>query len=279
MLRRLHPGAVILAYHNVVRARHVPPLGDPGLHLPLEAFRAQVAWLAEHYRVVPLAELVERLHAGRPLRRLAAITFDDGYRGVLAHALPILRDLGLPATLFLVGHAPAEDEVYWWDHPAILRPLHEERRTSWLDELRGDQRAIVGTLDPAVPEHLPAEYRPASWSEIADAIGGGIDVGAHSDRHQALTRLTSEEIECDLAAVRYSLETHLEVRPQLLAYPYGLWDQRVREAARAAGYAAACTLDPEPLVHGTDPWSLPRLNIPAGIGTPAFECWLAGLHR
>jgi peptidoglycan/xylan/chitin deacetylase (PgdA/CDA1 family) len=66
------------------------------------------------------------------------------------------------------------------------------------------------------------------------------------------------------------------VPPQFFAYPYGLWNDRVRQAVRAAGYRAAFTLD---RANGrADAWSLPRVNIPAGIDDAAFQAWSAGLQ-
>lgn len=279
LARRLHSGAVILAYHNVVRERYDRPLGDPGLHLPVEFFREQLRWLSAHYRVVPLSEIVTRLAEGRSLRGLAALTFDDGYRGVLEHGVPVLRDLDLPATLFVVGHPPAADDLFWWDHPAVSRVATEARRTRWLNELRGDQRAIVGTVEGDAPEHLPPPYHPGDWGAIAEAMGDGLEIGAHSDRHLALPTLGTEELEVDLLTSRRMIEDRLGIRPRYLAYPYGLWDHRVRGAARSAGYDAAFTLLPGTVELDDDPWSLKRINIPASIDAPAFECWLAGIHR
>lgn len=270
---------MILAYHNVVRERDDRCLGDPGLHLAVERLHEQLSWLAAHYRVIPLSELVARLAEGRSLRGIAALTFDDGYRGVLDHGVPVLRDLRLPATLFVVGHPPAGDDLYWWDHPAVSRVASESRRAVWLSELRGDQRAIVGTVEGEAPERLPLPYHPGDWATIAEAMGHGIEIGAHSDRHLALPTLTTEELELDLLASRHAIEDHLGVRPRFLAYPYGLWDHRVRAAARAAGFDAAFTLETGTVELDDDPWSLRRINIPASIAAPAFECWLAGLHR
>lgn len=279
LARRLHAGAVILAYHNVVRRRDDTPYGDPGLHLGAERLHDQLRWLAGHYRVVPLPELVARLAEGRSLRGLAALTFDDGYRGVLEHGIAVLRDLGLPATLFVVGHPPARGDPFWWDHPAVSRVASETQRAAWLSELRGDQRAIIGTVEGGAPEHLPHPYHPGDWAAIAGAMGDGIEIGAHSDRHLALTTLATEELEVDLLASRYAIEDHLGVRPRYLAYPYGLWDHRVRAAACAAGFDAAFTLEAGTVELDDDPWSLKRINIPASIPAPAFECWLAGLRR
>src|SRR5207245_14546 len=74
--------------------------------------------LAQAFRFVPLGDLLARHRAGRSIRGLAAISFDDGYRGVLRHALPVLRQLGLPATVFVVAGALARTEPFWWDRLA-----------------------------------------------------------------------------------------------------------------------------------------------------------------
>src|SRR5690349_445747 len=104
LARHLRHGALVLCYHNVVaHAGGKPPSGDPGLHLPLDRFTPQVHWLKDHYSVISLRELVARLETGRSVRGLAAITFDDGYAGALTIAWPLLRTLGLPATMFIVA--------------------------------------------------------------------------------------------------------------------------------------------------------------------------------
>ena len=79
----------ILTYHSVGQRDHE-------MNVMPEAFRRQMAWLAEHVPVIPLEEAVEG-------RSGVAITFDDGYRDNLENAAPILREFGFPATLFMVA--------------------------------------------------------------------------------------------------------------------------------------------------------------------------------
>jgi peptidoglycan/xylan/chitin deacetylase (PgdA/CDA1 family) len=270
---------VILCYHNVVRARYTADVGDPGLHLPLDRFTEQTRWLARHYTIIPLEEMVSRIRAGRPLHGQVALTFDDGYRGVFESALPVLRDLRLPATVFVVATAPGANTPFWWDHPAIVRrePLNDPAH--WLDELRGDPAAILGTLDSTAPERVPRSHLPDGWASIVAATAQGISVGAHSLLHRNLTRLTDEELETDLVECRALIQRQTGIRPTILAYPYGRWDRRVRDAVRATGYSAAVTLDRGTNSSTTDPWALRRTNVPASIGNAAFECWVAGLPR
>lgn len=277
--RSLSRGGLILGYHNVLRERHTLPPGDPGLHLPCDRFHAQMEWLARHYDVIPLAELVARMLVGRPLRGLVALTFDDGYDGVFDAAVPILRSLELPATLFIVGSAPEVRRGFWWDHPAVVAAGADIHRRAWLETLRGDGPAILQAI--GAPPDLSANGAPrsATWQAIAAAAGHGIDLGAHSLTHRNLTRLDDAALALELERGRDFILQHTGIRPVLFAYPYGLWDRRVRDAVQRAGYAAAVTLDPGPIAGSDDPWSLKRLNIPAGLGQAAYACWLAGIRR
>ena len=128
LARRVANGGLLLCYHNVVARRAAPSAGDPSLHMRVDRFREQVRWLAAAYEVVSLPEFLTRLAAAKPLRRVATITFDDAYAGVFMSALPVLRELGLPATVFVVARAAERREPFWWDHPGVQRLVKTARR-------------------------------------------------------------------------------------------------------------------------------------------------------
>jgi peptidoglycan/xylan/chitin deacetylase (PgdA/CDA1 family) len=109
-------------------------------------------------------------------------------------------------------------------------------------------------------------------------VDSGLAVGAHSASHRTLTRLDAAELEQEIVASWETIRARTGARPELFAYPYGIWDARVRQAVRAAGYSGAVTLDYGLVGARSDPWALPRVNIPATILPPAFETWTAGLH-
>src|SRR4051812_6454794 len=88
----------ILSYHAVVEGASPP---SPDMHVSSLTLRRQLEYAWEHYRVLPLHELLSRHQARRSTDRCVAITFDAAYVGVLRHAAPILRDLDLPATVFV----------------------------------------------------------------------------------------------------------------------------------------------------------------------------------
>ena len=87
--RRFRADAVlILAYHGVTAEALAVP---NACQLALGAFERQMDLLRTQYRVLPLAEVAERLAAGRPLPpHTAVLTFDDGFRNVATTAFPSL---------------------------------------------------------------------------------------------------------------------------------------------------------------------------------------------
>jgi len=275
--RRLQTAAPILCYHNVV-----PPgyerIGGAGVHMRCDTFERQMRWLAAHYQVVSLTEFVDRLERGASLRSTAVIAFDDGYNGVFELAAPILRDLGISATVFIVAEAAGRWSSFWWDQPSIVSAATPSQRDSWLTDLKGDDDAIVGAAAPHGREHLPHSHRPADWDTIRASIGKGIEIGVHSSTHRCLPTLTDGELDHEIKDSRRAVHQATGVRPEFFAYPYGHCDERVRARVRVAGYRAGLGLEPGLVGAGADAWCLNRINVPAGISDAAFEAWTAGLQ-
>jgi len=210
----------ILCYHDVQPGWSSPLATDPG------AFGEHCAWLAAHKMVLPLAQAVERMdRSGRLPPGTTALTFDDGFRGLYVHALPVLRRTGLPATVFLVAETltPEGRPVDWVDTPPA-GPL----QTLTTDQVREMQRA-------------------------------GVEFGSHSYRHADLTRLGFEECVRDLRDSRELLESVLGRSVRHLAYPRGRHNHDVQKAAQRAGYTHAFTLPEEPEEIG--PYAVPRVGL------------------
>jgi peptidoglycan/xylan/chitin deacetylase (PgdA/CDA1 family) len=149
------------------------------------------------------------------------VTFDDAFRSI-ADALPLLRRLDVPTTLFVcTDHA---DDGAPLTVPELAREPHDELATMTWDELR--------RLD-------------------------GVAIGAHTRTHPHLRTLGDAELADELRTARARIEAELGRECRAFAYPYGEHDARVREAVRAAGYAEAYGLPGRP----GDPLLLPRVGI------------------
>src|SRR5690606_3680562 len=104
----------VLTYHRVDE----PGAGVyPRIMVPPREFARQMQYVASRYNVIAMQDLVRFVEEGRPLPpRPILITFDDAYVDFAENAWPILRQLGLPATLFVPTAFPDHPErVFWWD--------------------------------------------------------------------------------------------------------------------------------------------------------------------
>jgi peptidoglycan/xylan/chitin deacetylase (PgdA/CDA1 family) len=180
------------------------------------------AVLARGYKAGSAAQAVE----GRA--RVLHVTFDDAFTSI-ERALPILERLGLHATVFACpGYADGG------------RPLD-------VPELADDAA------------RLPHELETMDWDSLRSLGERGVDVESHTVSHPHLPRLGDDELCRELVESRERLETELGRRITLLAYPFGDEDQRVRDAARAAGYEAAFALPGR--ARNPDRYALPRVGM------------------
>lgn len=183
---------------------------EHALSVPVEALEAQLQLLLRRgYKPVTAAEVVSG--SGKLLH----VTFDDAFTSVW-NAVPILEQLRVPATVFACsGYA---------DDP---RPL--------------------GVPELADELHARAEeLRTMSWDELRRLEEHGIAVESHTVSHPHLPGLADDELEIELRASKRRLEEELGRPCRHLAYPFGDCDDRVRAAARAAGYEAAFGLPGDP---------------------------------
>lgn len=272
--------SVVLAYHNVVPDSALPR-GEANLHLPRQRFAAQLDELARTHEIVDLRSLLEA--PASPRRRpLAAITFDDAYRGALTHGLDELCSRGLPATVF-VAPARLGGEAFWWDVLADGRgkKLSHEARRHALEVLDGRQTAIVewaAETDLRL-EQLPDSLLPATEEQLRIALDrASVTVAPHGWSHVNLARVPPHELQEELTRpLRWLRERFIAVGPWL-AYPYGISSPLVEQAAAAAGYDVALRIEGGCLsARHVDRYALPRMNVPRQVSLDGFRLRTAGL--
>src|SRR5688572_12986365 len=91
---------LILAYHGIsLDDEHE---WDPSLYMTPASFRRRMQLLKDSdCTVLPFAEAVRSLYSDDLPERCVALTFDDGNYDFYEKALPILREFGYPATVYL----------------------------------------------------------------------------------------------------------------------------------------------------------------------------------
>ena len=280
LVRRRHAGrCLVLAFHNIVAAGQDPG-GDRPLHLPADAFERFLDLLAATHEVVGLASIASPPHAGD--RPRAVITFDDAYAGALRYGLPALAARKLPATIF-VAPGLLGRPACWWDRLADPQHgLEEADRRHALGPLRGDDGAIMAWAASAGrATTAPREdFRIATEVELgAAARQPGVTIGAHTWSHCNLTAITGDEIAPELERPLAWLRARFPTARPWLAYPYGLSSPAVARAAERAGYAWGCEISGGWFTFDQNAWSVPRLNVAAGLSDRGFILRAAGVFR
>ena len=85
--------------------------------MPTSKFAEQMEFLSENHEVVSMDGLVDYLESepDRDANKfVVAVTFDDGYKDNLTHALPILEQYNIPATIYITTRFPEGDTWMWW---------------------------------------------------------------------------------------------------------------------------------------------------------------------
>jgi len=183
-----------LLYHRVEPS---PKVGDPW-SVSVEAFVRQLDIVAAlGYRAVDLARV--RSWPGDGRGREVLIAFDDGYRSVLEHAVPVLRERGLAFACFLVPGAMGGMST--WEREMGLEP------------------------SPLM-----------DWPDVVLLREAGATVGSHSMTHCDLRSADAPTVSVEVRQSRSALWEH-GIDANVFSVPFGRDDARIAPALEAAGYA------------------------------------------
>jgi peptidoglycan/xylan/chitin deacetylase (PgdA/CDA1 family) len=224
-------GVRIFGYHRVTEATDVVAVTP-------EQFRGHLEALASSdVEPVSLDRALDLLD-GASEGRFACITFDDGFEDMKKWAVPLLREFGMSATIFLP--------------------------TSVLD----------GSVTYSWYRNPPA---PLSWEDVtALAREGVVDFGAHTRTHPTLTRLDEAEAREEIAGSRAVLERRLERPVTMFSYPAGLYGEREARLVEEAGFRGAVTTRGGVNDAATPRTELKRTMIIWRDGPEVFRAKLAG---
>jgi peptidoglycan/xylan/chitin deacetylase (PgdA/CDA1 family) len=274
LLERAFGWGGVIAYHGIGEAPH-----SPVMHVSPGRLYAQLEYLRDHYTVVRLSELVRRWRARSTTTGCVAITFDDAYAGVLVHALPILRALDLPATVFVASDHASCGASYWWDDVEQQRLAHANGAWSEAPGVVG--LSALPVADAAAMERIRSRvlaefagrwprtlapagdtvWRSLDFQELAIlATDDRIEFGVHTLSHPALPLLRYSE---QVAEMRDNLTLLQERLPRVLpvvAYPYGLYNRATVRAALEAGMIAGVTMEGRATADHPDSMLVPRIG-------------------
>lgn len=222
----------IFMYHQIDA---LAPFGSPYRDLTVrpQDFAWQMAWLKRlGFKGLSMRDLLPYL-TGRKSGRVAGITFDDGFRNVHRHALPILQTFGFTATNYFVSN-----------------------------QIGGFNQWDVNTGVP---------YAACmSRSDVLEWAAAGHEVGAHTLDHARLAETPLDEARRQIIDSRHALEDMTGQAVDAFCYPHGSFSQRVRTLVEEAGFSTATTIEKRRVTARDNLLLLPRKTVRGSDGLYNF---------
>jgi peptidoglycan/xylan/chitin deacetylase (PgdA/CDA1 family) len=279
------PPVIVLLYHRVTTLQSDPEM----LAVTPDNFRDQMQHVKASFPVVRFEG-----NWANTTKPTVAITFDDGYADNLLEALPILEELGIPATFFVSTGTIGTTQEFWWDELThIILEMENLPRSftlsdpgvggTWLtgttSERQGFYREIVQLMTDADVEHrcewlaqlrLWAEpgkkiheaHRAMTLNELRLlATSSLVTIGSHTVTHSQLASLSSSAQNEELETSKHQLEAWIGREVTTFSYPFGKRCHYTNESialCRDAGFSKAASNFPGQAHRWTDQFQIPR---------------------
>ncbi|HEV8340587.1 MAG TPA: polysaccharide deacetylase family protein [bacterium] len=306
---------VVLCYHNVVPDDTPRELEAAMLGVRRSNLEAQLRFLRRRLDALTFEDLEHR----KVPRRGMIVTFDDGYRAILTHALPLLRSLDLPAYAFVnpafVGGWNPRDQlmglalygsgdarravgeflaVKMPDGGVATRARHflALRPRMW-QVMASRAEGGVADIEALFARHGDSQMRRAlegsrllSWDDVQRLSRWGVRIGNHTRRHLELDALPRPLVRWEIQEGAMDLRRHLGTDLPVISYPRGKCNDVVREEAAAAGYRWGLLSVPGSLSDGRPTLTAPRVLVSPGLGVLGLlwkmsrvRQWAGGVRR
>lgn len=284
----------ILGYHQLV----IPDFlqATMGWRMTPEQFRNQMEYLARNYRIIDAKELEGAVRGHWPLPKNAlAITFDDGYRDVHDVALPVMKNLGLPAVVFLTTGVIDNrcsiwtNTIYYYFYLSRKSQYHmmfpdgsslggrwtgpeekkdciiqlNRRMKSIPDKDRPKAMSVLATsLEVGHGEDPVSRLPMLTWDQVRTLRDSGLfTIGAHTVNHPILSRCEPDVQKHEMATSRQRIEAETGVPCRFLAYPNGQpedFTEETRVLAQEAGFILGFQFCPALWGETGNPMAVPR---------------------
>ncbi len=216
------------------------PVVADGMTIKTSVFESHMKYLHDNgYTVIPLRQLVDHVQGRGPAPRPKSVVIveDDAHKSVYSDMLPIVRRYRYPVTVF--------------------------------------------TYPSAISN---AKYA-MTWNQLRELKKSGLfDIQSHTYWHPNFKRdkkkMTPEAFEksvtIQLQKSKSKLESELGSRVDMLAWPFGIYDDHLLKKAREAGYIATLTIERRHATSADPLMKLPRYLLINADNAKAFAQLLEG---
>ena len=247
---RVSDGFGILMYHRVTD--HVAGFPAPTWNVTPDRLRLQLSGLlARGFECWPLSRLVRARHDSQTIpAHVFAVTFDDGYANNFSHALPILRELNVPATIFLA--------------------------TKYLDMDRPFPFEDWPGMDASrVP---PEAWLPLTTEQCRKMLDSGlIEIGAHTHSHEKFLG-RRDEFRQDMQRCLDELSGRFGIEQATFAFPFGDYDEDLISVVKDLEVTCSLLTLQQRVAPTHDPFHWGRFHVQPKNTATMLAAKLSGWH-
>ena len=275
------PELLVLMYHRILpdddaRAQ----MEEPGMKVTPSTFRMHLETIRQYFDTVHLSEWIRRRLSGEDMpKRACAITFDDGWADNYEFAFPIIAEMKIPATIYLVSDMIGTDRIFWperlartltciaekhagqWSHPALewLKQTQTSYRFTTvapspeqLSELIASAKALPDDEIHSRLDNIERELKlekgvrkPSllSWSQVTEMVSSGlVEIGSHTCNHIRLDAKTPADVlEREIVSSKQAIEQHTNRPVSSFCFPNGDYCSDALELVRNHYVSAVST--------------------------------------
>jgi peptidoglycan/xylan/chitin deacetylase (PgdA/CDA1 family) len=286
----------IINYHGVCKDHLACESWVPGYFITRSNFEWQLRYLAKTASVLPLGEAISRLFSNDLPPGAVALTFDDGYANSLTVAYPLLEQLRLPATIFLITGYVESGDFFPFDRPRLLSsdPCYRNEsarlaerfwRAYWREPMAptlAEAAPWWSKVSTQLPDDAREALRPLTVQELKKFDPDLVELGAHSHWHPVLRNESSERRELEIRSSIARVEKWTGRSVRFFAYPNGAsgdFDEFDKRVLRSSGITAAFSTISGVNRKNCDAYEWKRIGVGLHHESHAFVAEIAGLSQ
>ena len=257
----------ILNYHRICPDNEMLRPNDE-LIVSAKKFRDQLIFLKKNYNLVSLDNI---LNFEQNTKTNISITFDDGYRDNLTYALPILNELKVPDTIYVITKFLENDFSIWWcelqdyiwKNSENIKFTYNEKKydfsiknnvekTKCFEKLKQkikklgkiEQEKLLSSITKtSIRKQFKNEFLTREDLKLLSS-NPLITIGAHTHNHLSLKNINGEECVYEIKTSKKILENLTSLEINHFSYPYGTKNdvgEREYKIVKKLGFKSAVT--------------------------------------